>query len=232
MFRGLAKRIYLYLRKKQLSLFGCRFGDNVCFDRQSKFEGHNLISSATYLKNVDVGMYSYTGYGCYLTGVKIGRYTSIGPGVYSAVGRHPVESFVSTHPQFYSATPPSKTPFLNTSVYEEVKFAYKGVDGNYPIHIGNDVWIGANVLIADGVTIGDGAVIGAGSVVLHDVEPYSVVVGTPAKEIGKRFSDEQIELLLRVKWWEKDIELLKRNVNCFDSIEKFIEQIGKDRWVD
>jgi acetyltransferase-like isoleucine patch superfamily enzyme len=54
------------------------------------------------------------------------------------------------------------------------------------IRIGNDVWIGAQVTIVDGVTVGEGAVIGAGSVVTHDVSPYTVVVGAPARLLRKR----------------------------------------------
>ncbi|MCR5314680.1 MAG: sugar O-acetyltransferase [Bacteroidaceae bacterium] len=54
-----------------------------------------------------------------------------------------------------------------------------------PITIGNDVWIGGNSTILPGVTIGDGAVIAAGAVVTHDVEPYTIVGGVPAKVIKK-----------------------------------------------
>ena len=59
--------------------------------------------------------------------------------------------------------------------------------------IGSDVWIGANVTILKGVTIGEGAIIGACSLVTKDVSPYSICVGIPAREIKKRFSDEDIE---------------------------------------
>jgi len=54
------------------------------------------------------------------------------------------------------------------------------------ITIEDDVWIGASSIIMAGVTIYKGSVIGAGSVVTKDVEPYSVVVGTPAKRIKSR----------------------------------------------
>lgn len=72
--------------------------------------------------------------------------------------------------------------------------------------IGNDVWIGQNAVILPGVNIGDGAIIGANSVVGRNVSPYTVVVGNPAKEIRKRFDDELIEMLLKLKWWDKSIE--------------------------
>ncbi len=72
--------------------------------------------------------------------------------------------------------------------------------------IGNDVWIGQNAVVLPGVHIGDGAIIGANSIVGSDVEPYSKVVGNPAKMIQKRFDSEMIELLLQFKWWNKSIE--------------------------
>jgi len=71
--------------------------------------------------------------------------------------------------------------------------------------IGNDVWIGQNATILAGVHIGDGAIIGANSVVGHNVEPYTITAGNPAKEIRKRFDDEMIGLLLKFKWWDKSI---------------------------
>ena len=71
--------------------------------------------------------------------------------------------------------------------------------------IGNDVWIGQNAVILPGVRIGDGAIIGANSVVGSDVEPYTIVVGNPAKAVRKRFDDELIGLLLRFRWWDRSV---------------------------
>ncbi|MBR0415525.1 MAG: CatB-related O-acetyltransferase [Clostridia bacterium] len=72
--------------------------------------------------------------------------------------------------------------------------------------IGNDVWIGQNAVILPGVHIGDGAIIGANSVVGSDIEPYTIVIGNPAKLLRKRFENELIELLLKFKWWDMSIE--------------------------
>ena len=72
--------------------------------------------------------------------------------------------------------------------------------------IGNDVWIGQNATILPGVHIGDGAIIGANSVVGSNVEPYTIVVGNSAKPIRKRFDDELIDIMEKLKWWDKSIE--------------------------
>jgi acetyltransferase-like isoleucine patch superfamily enzyme len=54
------------------------------------------------------------------------------------------------------------------------------------ITIGDDVWIGTGARILDGVTVGHGSVVAAGAVVAHDVPPYSVVAGVPARLIKRR----------------------------------------------
>ena len=75
-------------------------------------------------------------------------------------------------------------------------------DNQGNIVIGNDVWIGYEAVIMAGVHIGDGAIIAARAVVTKDVPPYTIVGGTPAKEIRKRFDAEVIEQLLIQKWWD------------------------------
>lgn len=90
--------------------------------------------------------------------------------------------------------------------------------------VGNDVWIGYNATIMGGVTIGDGAIIAANATVVKDVAPYSIVGGNPAKEIRKRFSEEEIEKLLELKWWDWPKEKIIKNVkhltgNQLDFIE-------------
>ena len=83
--------------------------------------------------------------------------------------------------------------------------------------IGNDVWIGQNAVILPGVHIGDGAIIGANSVVGSEVEPYTIVVGNPAKPIRKRFDDELIALLEKFKWWDMDIDTINRLIPLLTS---------------
>ena len=75
-------------------------------------------------------------------------------------------------------------------------------DNKGNIVIGNDVWIGYEAVIMAGVHIGDGAIIAARAVVTKDVPSYTIVGGTPAKEIRKRFDAEIIEQLLILKWWD------------------------------
>ncbi len=93
--------------------------------------------------------------------------------------------------------------------------------------IGNDVWIGQNAVILPGVHIGDGAIIGANSVVGSDVEPYTIVIGNPARVLRKRFDDELIDIMLKFKWWDKSIEEINELIpilTCSDT-EKVKKEI-------
>lgn len=79
-------------------------------------------------------------------------------------------------------------------------------DNKGDIVIGNDVWIGYDAVILAGVTVGDGAVIGARAMVTKDVPPYTIVGGVPARPIRKRFPDETVKVLLRLRWWDWPLE--------------------------
>ena len=92
--------------------------------------------------------------------------------------------------------------------------------------IGNDVWIGQNAVILPGVQIGDGAIIGADSVVGSDVDPYTVVVGNPARVLRRRFDEELTGLLLRFKWWDKSVEEIDGLIPILTSSD--LERVKKE----
>ena len=98
-------------------------------------------------------------------------------------------------------------------------------DNKGDIVIGNDVWIGFEAVIMAGVTIGDGAIIASRAVVTKDVPPYSIVGGTPAKLIRKRFTDEQIDKLLRLKWWDWDEEKIRKNIDKIMDVNELSDLI-------
>ncbi len=93
-----------------------------------------------------------------------------------------------------------------------------------PITVGNDVWIGRDAWIMDGVTIGDGAIIGARTMVAKDVPPYAVFVGNPGVVKRLRFTEKQIEELLKIKWWTWSEDVIRERVPDFQNIEVFIEK--------
>ena len=80
--------------------------------------------------------------------------------------------------------------------------------------IGNDVWIGYKATILPGVQIGDGAIIASNATVTKNVEPYAIVGGNPARLIRKRFSETEIEKLLKLSWWDWPIEKITKNLKA------------------
>lgn len=87
--------------------------------------------------------------------------------------------------------------------------------------IGNDVWIGQNVTVMPGIHIGDGAIIAANSVVTKDIPAYHIAGGNPCKIIRKRFDDELISFLLKIKWWDWTPEKIFDNLDtlCSGNLE-------------
>jgi len=83
-----------------------------------------------------------------------------------------------------------------------------GLPGRGDTVVGNDVWTGYGVTVMPGVTIGHGAVVAAGSVVVDDVPDYGIVGGNPARVIRRRFSDEEVERLLAIAWWDWPLDHL------------------------
>ena len=119
--------------------------------------------------------------------VTIGAYTSIGP-------------YVSMHTRHDHAC--IENPRLVSTLQHP---NYPHTRSREKITIGNDVWIGRNAVLLGGITIGDGAIVGAYSVVSKDVPPYAIVVGNPAIVKRYRFLPSQIEALLRIKWWDSEV---------------------------
>ena len=96
--------------------------------------------------------------------------------------------------------------------------------GRGDIHVGHDAWLAQGAIVMSGVTIGPGAVVATRAVVTKDVAPYAIVGGIPAKQIGQRFDDAQIQALLRIAWWNWPIETIKERVELLSSpdIDVFI----------
>ena len=151
----------------------------------------------------------------------IGRYTSINNTVNAQVD-HALGALSMGSLSFIDK---EKQDLLNKKY--KYPFTYNNIIIPPPQHleIGNDVWIGANAFInlSKVRKIGNGAVIGAGAVVLEDVPPYSVVVGVPGKIKKYRFSEEEIEILERIKWWDWDDKKLNEHAECFFNPKLFFE---------
>ena len=183
-----------------------------CFE--SSIEAPVRILGGSCLDIKEMGAFCFINLGSMIRRVvKMGRFVMIGPEVFIGGNPHSVKS-LSAHlmfrgkcddwfksfTEFYEDTENAKKIYLS----QEEELARKS-----NIVIGNDVWIGARAIITGGVTIGDGAIIGTGAIVTKDVEPYTIVGGSPARVIRKRFNDDIIERLMRVQWWDYGPDILK-----------------------
>ena len=143
----------------------------------------------------------------------IGKFCSIAGGVIISLGNHRLDG-VTTYP---FATLANFWPSLKN-------FSQNDHFTNGDVFIGNDVWIGYGATILSGITIGDGAVIGAQSVVTKDVPPYAVYAGNPSKLIKSRLAEQEINALLRIKWWDWPDEIINDRLPIMMSdLKSFIE---------
>lgn len=173
----------------------CRIGRHCSIDRQN------------FVLYSQMGDYTYTGAFDYIFQSEIGRYCAISFGVTIGPPEHDYNR-LSCYP-LEKLPPPATAHLLSEkhSVKERL---------TQPLTIGNDVWIGANATILRGLTIGDGAIVGANALVCHDVPPYAIVVGCPARVLKYRFPQDVIDHLLELRWWDWDEERIARNRNLFE----------------
>lgn len=108
---------------------------------------------------------------------------------------------------------------------EEFSFIQGHPASKGDIVIGNDVWIASDAKIMSGVRVGDGCVIGTGAIVTHDIPDYSIAVGNPAKIVKKRFDEETIEKLQKMKWWDWEYADIYRVIPLLQSnhIDQLVE---------
>jgi len=146
--------------------------------------------------------------------VKIGKFCSFSKNITIIVDGNHQTDWVSTYPF--------------GRCFDDINQNPEHPSGKGDIIIGNDVWIGFNALILPGVKIGDGAVVGANSVVTKPVADYEIVAGNPARHIKYRFSQNQIDSLKKIKWWNWSIEKIKINIDILESpnIDEFIEKFS------
>ncbi len=215
-FTSLAIRLNKFRLKRKYNL---KFGKGVFVGFSVITEGRNFFDDKSYITSSHIGYGSYLGANTQISKARIGRYSSIGPRVDCVFGRHPSDTFVSTHPVFFSTNKQMGYSYTEVPLFEE-SAPMRDTGGKYSILIGNDVWIGANVTIMDGVAIGDGAIVASNALVTKDVPPYAIVGGVPAKVIKKRFTEEQIEFLLEFKWWDKPEQWISKNAHLFVDIER------------
>lgn len=149
---------------------------------------------ATFVGSCSIGAMSYCDGEVRAHNADIGRYCSIASGAVIGAGNHRTDR-LSTHP---------------AAGGDNQK------DGR--VQVGNDVWIGTNAIVMLGVTVGDGAVIGAGAIVTHDVPPFAVAAGVPARVLRYRFDPATIDRIRQSAWWRYDMRAVAGHADLTDAL--------------
>lgn len=207
-------RTFLLLRTKIKSLFlrSIAFSARVEYSQVSK---KAKVWRKARLFHSSIGAYSYVGPGSRVIHANIGKFCSISDAIIG-MGSHPLTN-IATSSLFTEKRNGTGYSWVKRSHFDEFK----------TINIGNDVWIGTRAIIMGGVNIGNGTVVGAGAIVTHDVPPYAIVAGVPAKIIRYRFPQEVIDKLEEAKWWDLPVEELKKHIGLFQKDNITDDEISK-----
>lgn len=171
-----------------------------CILENVKFGDYVEIGEFNKISHSSFGDYTFTGENCIIQNTIVGKFSNIAEHV--RLG-------------------PTQHPYLRASQH---RFTYRGdvygfgEEENHYFHernkrrtyIGHDTWLGYGVVVMPEVSIGEGAVIGSNAVVTKDIPPYAIAVGVPAKVINYRFSEDEINKLQKIKWWNWSYEKLKK----------------------
>jgi acetyltransferase-like isoleucine patch superfamily enzyme len=184
----------------------------------STVERNALVMEYALLRHSRVGRYSIIGPYSSLFKVDVGPYSGVAERVTVGALPHwpelPTTHVFPTNAEF-GLCPPRPWPEAPTTT------------------MGADAWIGAAAVVRAGVRIGHGAVVAAGAVVTKDVADYEIVAGVPARRVRLRFSDDIIERMLKLAWWDWPPSFIKANIDLFqetltiDTVSAFEERAAR-----
>lgn len=189
----------------------------VCDINDSTFGAYVEIGQGSRLNNATFGDYSYCDRYADIANARIGKFANIA--AFSRIGAtdHPLDTAACHHFLYRSAD------YWDDTARDEAFFLKRK---SRTAHIGHDTWIGAGAMIKPEVTLGDGAVVAAGAVVTKDVDPYTIVAGTPAKPLRLRQPRDIADRLIALAWWNWPHDQLRAALTDFRAMkaETFLEK--------
>lgn len=193
------------------------------------------IHPTARIRDSDLGVYTRVGEGVRMTESRFDDYSYVvrfGSMKYAEVGKFcSIAAFVRLNPGNH----PMERPTQHHMTYRRKQYGLADEDGeevfewrrDQAVEIGHDTWIGHGATVMPDVTVGTGAVVAAGAVVTHDVEPYTIVGGVPAEQIGRRLPPELAAQLREIAWWDWSREELE---NAFEDLcgdaREFVAEYG------
>jgi len=177
--------------------------------RECGFGRYVEIGERTVVVESTLDDYSYVVNDAEIAYASIGKFSNIAAHTRINPGQHPMWR-ASLHHFMYRSSwygmGPDETGFFDWR-------------RSMPVRIGHDTWIGHGVVIMGKVTIGNGAVIGSNAVVTHDVPPYAILAGVPARPLRLRFPPEIQDAMERIAWWDWSHERLSNALGDFRSLD-------------
>lgn len=175
------------------------------------------VRERTRFVESSLGDYSYIVEDGHVWCAEIGKFANIAAAVRINATNHPMKRATQHHFTYRSSN------YWDDAEDDDGFFAWRREN---KVTIGPDTWFGHGAIILPGVTVGTGAVVAAGAVVTRDVAPYTIVGGSPAKLIRRRFPEAVAERLLEIAWWDWSHEALRTALSDFRSlqVEEFCEK--------
>ncbi len=197
-----------------------------------KLSAEPAIASTAIIHKCSIGSYT-----------SIGEFTSIAESVmddysyiceygcliYTEIGKF---SNIAAHCRINPGNHPLERPSLHHFTYRMKQYGFRDEDDDeffnwrriQKVRIGHDTWIGHGVVIMPGINVGNGAIVGSNSVVTHDVPPYCIVVGAPARVVRRRFQKDIADAVEKTAWWDWPHETIRERIDDFKDIRIFLKK--------
>ena len=190
------------------------------------------IDPSSRVTESDVGPWTWIGPRCSIVESTFGDYSYIasdGSIIYADVGKY---CSIASHSRINPGNHPMDRVMQHHLTYRRRMYDLGDEDDaqffNWRraarVVVGHDVWLGHGAILLPGVRVGTGAVIAAGAVVSHDVDPYTIVAGVPARPLRMRFPTHVADQLQRIAWWDWSREELESRLDDFLDLDLFLEK--------
>jgi len=188
-----------------------------CDITDSTFGAYVEIGKGSRVTHSVFGDYSYCDRYADIANARIGKFVNIAALSRIGASDHPLHTATCHHFLYRS------DDYWDDAARDEAFFAHRK---SRITHIGHDTWIGAGAMVKPEVTLGHGAVVAAGAVVTKDVDPYTIVSGTPATPLRLRQPREIADRLIALAWWDWPHATLRMALDDFRALtaEAFLER--------
>lgn len=175
------------------------------------------LGRGTRMAHSSMGDYAYCDRYADIANAEIGKFANIASYVRIGATDHPMDKASQHHFHYRSAD------YFDDAEHDAAWFAHRR---SRRAQIGHDTWLGHGAQVRPEITIGHGAVVAGGAIVTHDVPPYMIVAGIPAKPLRARYDDKTSTRMMALAWWDWPHDALRAALEDFRTLkaEAFLEK--------